>query len=317
MFSGARKGLSGFYYPSLVALILWLVISLLSCYLRQGARADLDLWFSILLLVVTFFVLVGWRSGVSQGHGVSSFGSGKKERELLKALINLDQTESIMLLQQRFISSGFLTASLIHDFKNIIAYIKACAEFGIRQPDTASKDRALKTVSDNVRSGSRAIISLLTSLASGHREERTRFRVKEFLREFVRSVRINYRIEEIQFSLRAREDPYITTRRGELEQVLLNLIRNSAQAFMRRITVEDKKIDISCSTNESALIIELRDNAGGISLDVQARLFEPPSGASPAGFGLYLAHRLVTQNGGSIEFHPLKNGSCFRIQLPK
>ena len=111
-------------------------------------------------------------------------------------------------------------------------------------------------------------------------------------------------------------DRTVAQRRGELEQVLFNLIHNSVQAFKDMDGASERKVEISCHVVEPSMVIELRDNAGGLSEHAQKRLFAPPTEISPSGLGLYLAHTLVMQNGGTLEFQPLVKGSCFRIVYP-
>ena len=157
------------------------------------------------------------------------------------------------------------------------------------------------------------VTALLSSLAQGRRQEPTKIQAGEFLSKFLESARINYRLEGIEFRLNISEDRMIELRRGELEQALSNLIHNAVQAFKSFDGDLSPAIEFSCYAAESSFVIELQDNAGGLAEDVQRRLFMPPTEASPAGLGLYLAHTLIAHNGGTLEFEPLEGGSCFRI----
>lgn len=312
-----RKGFSGRPLLSIFGMVVWLSVICVIYVFPKETRAndmDWDLWISALTLGAVFFMSVGAESMNSRHQRTSS--SQMRERNLLGALARLDQNETVMLLQQRVISTGFLTASLIHEFKNVMTYIDACSEFALGQTDPEQVNRCLKTVRENVSRGSRTVISLLNTLAQGRREELSVIPIREFLAEFVRSIRINYRMEEIRFCLNVAVDRTVALRRGELEQVLFNLIHNSVQAFKNMDGDLYRRIEIACHVTEPSMVIELRDNAGGLSEHAQKKLFAPPTEISPSGLGLYLAHILVIQNGGTLEFQPLVDGSCFRIAYP-
>ncbi len=301
-------------YLLILAVVVWLgVIS--AAYLFPQALWAEDVDWDLCLSLVAIGVMYLYTSRTAGVHrpGRLSVSPYLKGRNLLDALARLDQHETVMLLQQRVMSAGFLTASLTHDFKNIMTYIDACADFGLRQSDQATVARSLLAIRNNVARGSRTVTALLSSLAQGRRPEPTKIQAGEFLSKFLESARVNYRLEGIEFCLNVSEDRMIELRRGELEQALGNLIHNAVRAFQSFDGDLNPEIELSCYTAESSFVIELRDNAGGLAEDVQKRLFIPPTESSPAGLGLYLAHTLIAHNGGTLEFEPLEGGSCFRI----
>jgi len=323
LYDSLRKEFSRRLLLSVLGMVVWLSVICATYLFPKEMRAndmDWDLWISALALGAAFFMSVGAESTISRPQRIIS--SQMRERNLLGALARLDQNETVLLLQQKVISTGFLTASLTHEFKNVMTYIDACTEFALGQTDPEQVNRCLQTVRENVSRGSRTVISLLNTLAQGRREELSGIPIREFLAEFVKSIRINYRMEGIRFSLNVAVDRTVSQRRGELEQVLFNLIHNSVQAFNNmdgdsyRRNDFGRKVEISCHVVEPSMVIELRDNAGGLSEHAQKRLFAPPTVISPSGLGLYLAHTLVMQNGGTLEFQPLVKGSCFRIVYP-
>jgi signal transduction histidine kinase len=313
-FESSRGSTSWFRYFLILAAVAWFIlisVAYLSPQALGAGNVDGDLWFSLVAVGVMYL----YTSGIEGQHQQNQWSVYPylKGKSLLDALARLDQRETVMLLQQRVMSTGYLTASLIHDFKNIMTYIDACADFGLSQANPAEVARSLRAIRDNVDRGSRTITALLSSLAQGRREEPTEIQIGEFLSEFLESARINYRLEGIEFLLKMAGDRRIVLRRGELEQALGNLIHNAVQAFKSVDGEGEPMIELSCHGTGSAFAIELRDNAGGLAEDVQRRLFMPPTESSPAGLGLYLAHTLIALNRGTLEFEPLEGGSCFRI----
>jgi signal transduction histidine kinase len=107
-----------------------------------------------------------------------------------------------------------------------------------------------------------------------------------------------------------------------LRQALLNLIRNAAEAVPESQT--DRRVEISTSVSrdksgKNSVVVEIRDTGEGIpAADVQ-RIFIPffTTKAAGHGVGLALAHRVVTQHGGTLTAANGKDGGAvFSLRLP-
>lgn len=110
---------------------------------------------------------------------------------------------------------------------------------------------------------------------------------------------------------------------NEIEQVILNLLKNSSQA-MAEIHGRDYKpvIDIVSFCEENHAVIEISDNGPGMIREVLNRVFEPfyttKEVGTGTGLGLSVSYFIITNNHGGIftaESEP-GAGSCFIIKLP-
>jgi PAS domain S-box-containing protein len=105
-----------------------------------------------------------------------------------------------------------------------------------------------------------------------------------------------------------------------LEQILLNLLVNAAQA----VDKNDSRIDLNVEIRPSWLdhaILEVKDNGIGMDEKTVQEIFNPffttKSGTGGTGLGLYVSHNLVQSLGGRIEVESESgNGSTFRVILP-
>ena len=290
---------------------------MLDLYLKEigGPLVDTCLWYSLVFSACFAVVIV--KANISTGEAVGSLFS-LLSPGFRNIVTKLDQTEADLYLQQKFITSGHLVAGVAHEVKNILAHVKLCLEYGLSKKETEAKNRALETALDNVVAGSASVTSMLETITRSGREQPLPVRLRESLDVFARSVRAGYRIDGIQFELIVDLNPVVRLRKGEFEQALLNLIRNSADAFRTaqsdQTKVGKKKlIRLAVYASGKSVIADLVDNAGGIPLNIQANIFEPPSDRDAVGLGLYLAHRAILQNGGELEYHPTGDGSCFRL----
>jgi two-component system, NtrC family, nitrogen regulation sensor histidine kinase NtrY len=101
----------------------------------------------------------------------------------------------------------------------------------------------------------------------------------------------------------------------QIEQVLLNLIKN---AFEAEYTITKPLIMVRASSINNQKKIEVIDHGEGISEDQIEKIFVPfyTSKESGSGVGLSLSRQIMQNHGGNLSYH--KNptgGSIFRIEL--
>jgi signal transduction histidine kinase len=102
----------------------------------------------------------------------------------------------------------------------------------------------------------------------------------------------------------------------QIEQVLVNLLVNAAQALPGR-----GDIHLRTRTEGDAAVIQIRDSGCGIAPHEKERLFEPFFTTKPVGkgtgLGLYVAYRIILSHQGSIEVaSDVGMGTEFTIRLP-
>jgi two-component system, NtrC family, nitrogen regulation sensor histidine kinase GlnL len=148
-------------------------------------------------------------------------------------------------------------------------------------------------------------------------------RVKRLARSgFARHIRF---IENYDPSL-----PAVLANRDQLVQVVLNLVKNAAEAI--GIDALDGEIVLSTafrtgvrlqvpgSKERIRLPIELsiRDNGPGIPADIAGELFDPfvTTKAQGSGLGLAWVAKIVGDHGGIVEFDPAPRRTTFRVLLP-
>jgi signal transduction histidine kinase len=116
--------------------------------------------------------------------------------------------------------------------------------------------------------------------------------------------------------------PLLHCERSRIEQVLLNLIRNAAQAMALADTSAPRRITLRARRDGERALLEVEDNGPGMSDDIQRRAFEPffttKALGAGAGLGLSVVYFIVTQqHGGSIDIASTPSkGSRFSIRLP-
>jgi C4-dicarboxylate-specific signal transduction histidine kinase len=102
-----------------------------------------------------------------------------------------------------------------------------------------------------------------------------------------------------------------------IEEVILNLITNAAEAMKKM--EESKKIRISSSAEENRIVVKVSDSGPGVPLPLKDKVFDPfyTTKNSSTGIGLSLTHRIITDHGGSLDVGISQwGGAEFVIEIP-
>ncbi|WP_224982001.1 two-component system sensor histidine kinase NtrB [Geomonas agri] len=108
----------------------------------------------------------------------------------------------------------------------------------------------------------------------------------------------------------------------ELEQVVLNLLKNSAQAMAEHPSGERPRITLRLRGEAGFAVVEVEDNGPGMTEEVRRRVFEPffttKGPGVGTGLGLSVSYMIVTQNhkGEMSVTSTVGRGTCFQIRLP-
>jgi two-component system, NtrC family, sensor kinase len=110
--------------------------------------------------------------------------------------------------------------------------------------------------------------------------------------------------------------PPVECIRSQIDQVLLNLLANAAQAIPGQgaITIETRRED------DAALLV-VSDTGPGIARDVIGRIFDPFFTTKPVGegtgLGLSISYQIIKKHGGDIRADsPPDGGAVFTVRLP-
>ncbi|SHI86021.1 HAMP domain-containing protein [Mesonia phycicola] len=105
--------------------------------------------------------------------------------------------------------------------------------------------------------------------------------------------------------------------RTQLIRVVTNLVKNAIQASEE---VENPKIEVAVKTDDSNVILQVKDNGQGISKENKDRIFEPKftTKSSGMGLGLGIIKTIIEAYEGEINFiSPEGEGTTFIVKFPK
>lgn len=114
--------------------------------------------------------------------------------------------------------------------------------------------------------------------------------------------------------------PRVIMHAGKVEQVLINLLINAAQALERTPRAE-AAISLRARADGTGLLrVEVEDNGPGIPQEIQDSVFEPffttKGKQHGTGLGLAISQRIMEEHGGAIAMESRPGRTIFRLALP-
>ncbi len=278
-------------------------------------------------------------------------GSG----EFRSAIIRIsDITDSKMLERQliqreKMAALGVLISGIAHEINNPNNYISVnipilrdylnvvmpmVDEYAKKHPDLEIMHMSypefredIFELLDNVQHGSRQIKFIVRDLKVFSKPAKDKrieiIDLKPIIEKVVAFCRSKIKRTVKTFNVHIPESlPEVLIDSQSLEQILINLLINAAQAFEKPMD-ENSNVNLVVSMDNSRknrLIIEVIDNGGGMDEKTLEKIFTPffttKSSEDGIGLGLYIVQNLIEKMGGCIEVESkLGSGSNFRIIL--
>jgi two-component system nitrogen regulation sensor histidine kinase GlnL len=218
-----------------------------------------------------------------------------------------------------------MAAMLAHEVKNPLSGIRGAAQ--LLEQGASEPDRELCQLIQDEADRIRNLVERM-DMFSDRPIERGAVNIHEVL-DHVRRIALS----GFAAHLRIIQDydpslPPVWGNRDQLIQILLNLVKNAAEAVDGRegeiqlVTAyaHGVRIAVPGSTDRVHLPLQVlvRDNGPGIAEEVRASLFEPfvTTKRGGQGLGLALVAKLVTDQGGLIECDTRPGRTVFRLSLP-
>jgi PAS domain S-box-containing protein len=224
----------------------------------------------------------------------------------------------------RVTTLGEMTASIAHEVNQPLAAVVANAEACLRWLDreTPNLDRARRSVEWIIDDGNRAseVIRHVRALAKKTDIEKVPLDVNEVVRKVIALVRgelINHQVPlRTEF---APDLPMILGDRVQLQQVIINLVRNGVEA-MQSVTDRPRELVIRSGQDETRhVLVSVTDCGVGIAAENADRLFNAffTTKASGMGMGLSICRSIIEAHGGRLwATANVPHGAAFQFTLP-
>jgi two-component system sensor kinase FixL len=270
--------------------------------------------------------LIAWRYvAVSEpdGDGNLILCSGDDVTDARRAQEEAREARERMMHVSRLATMGEMAAGISHELNQPLAAITTYAQAAKRllaatQPPNEDVADALEQIAAQaLRAGE--IIRRLRNLAGNREPKREPTQINRLIEELGPLTRADARLHDVRVKLDlAAHLPLIDLDPVQIQQVLLNLVRNAVQAL--EDADAEREIVISTQLNaDREVVLRVCDTGGGVPKGMLGSLFFPfaTTKADGTGLGLAISRSIIEAHKGTLEYSAnIPTGACFIIRLP-
>jgi two-component system sensor histidine kinase PilS (NtrC family) len=211
-----------------------------------------------------------------------------------------------------------MAASIAHEVRNPLASMSGSIQMLKKDLDLGSEDLKLM---DIVLKETERLNKLVGGFLAYARPPTPKFEdvdLREIIQDAVSLLRNTALGPEINLSTKLPEESAtLSVDRSQVHQIIMNLVKNSAEAIDRKGNIT---ISLSRSDNspEWDSVLTVSDDGPGIPEEILPRIFEPfiTSKVSGTGLGLAIVYQLVQIHKGTVDLHTEEGlGTTISIHL--
>ncbi len=267
------------------------------------------------------YIAIGayWSEKIAQANAKSEI----ENQEIKTLLRERESLISSLLRANKTAATGALSASIAHELNQPLGASQLNIQFLQKKLSeghlTAEQNQEILTalLADNQRATN--IIQSLRSIFSDGKIGVERIDITDLVESVLKIAKPEIQAKSLQVVLRLESKSLIKANRGEIQQLLLNLINNAIQALSES-TRSPRILQIESRDVPEGVQLLVSDNGSGVPIDTQAHLFELLSNSnkrSGMGLGLWLCHHIVSRHGGRIHYQDAPSGGAeFIVFLP-
>lgn len=278
----------------------------------QGANSALDQFRALLFVGVAILLIL-----------VAALGTVIYMDQIAPLRTRLVENEMILEKQGKLATLGTLAAGIAHEIRNPLTSIKArlyTLEKHFGDPELARRDAVI--LSSEI-SRLESIVQEVLNFARPSEPALKIISANELLVQVYDLLKAGVGNPEVQLQCESSPEVQISADATHIKQVLINLIKNAAEAIEGRGTIALRarvdQVRLHGAMRE-VVVLEVSDTGRGIPAEVERRLFDPffTTKETGTGLGLSIAARIAEKHGGALQYQTrVGHGTTFGIVLPR
>jgi PAS domain S-box-containing protein len=236
------------------------------------------------------------------------------------------ELEHLVLVQEKMASLGQMAAGIAHEIRNPLSglnlYLSALEKLWSEAEELEPENReTARIVLELMKTASLKIEAVIRRVMDFSRPTPPRFGqidVNHAVREALHLSSVTLRRQSIAIEKSFDESlPHCFADHHLVEQVLLNLLTNAAQAVEGK--EGEKRIAVASFRDGEHVVVTVADSGPGVPEEIRNRIFDPffTTKKEGSGIGLSISHKIISDHGGSLTVGTSALGGAeFRIGLP-
>jgi len=242
--------------------------------------------------------------------------SDKVEEEVEK---NREKEKKLMQ-QSRLAQMGEMLSMIAHQWRQPLSAISSTSsalevKAELDKLDKETVRKSAENISKYAQYLSETIDDFRNFFKSNKEELETS--LNSMIKSVMTIIQTSIEDKNISLILELNTQKRFVTYPNELKQVILNLIKNAEDVHLER-EVEDAYIKITTYSDGETEVLEVSDNAGGISENILNKIFNPYFSTklkkNGTGLGLYMSKTIVEDHcGGELSVINSGEGAIFKV----
>ncbi len=230
---------------------------------------------------------------------------------------------AIMNQQSRLASMGEILENIAHQWRqplNTVSWIMndILIKTQLGKSDEVDIEEVAKKVNNSIQFLSETVEDFRRFV--DHSDIPQTFNLQKIIKSTVLLIKETLTRSNIKIELYCADDIKYKGYENDIKHVIMNIINNARDAFEEN-KIKNGLITIRVYHEKDALLIAIRDNAGGIPKKILKNIFDPyfttKHKTKGTGLGLYMSKNMIERMHGSIEVPSIVNGkTTFLITLP-
>ena len=231
-----------------------------------------------------------------------------------------EQKQKVMFWQSRFASLGEMLANIAHQWRQPLTELNLTL-FNLKKAVLREEKEEVEVLYGESKILIKNMSNTIENFSNFFKPERKKqyFMLHESIEEALHILKRVLRYDAIVLE-KSYEQIRVLGITNEFTQVIINLIKNSRDAFVQN-NIEKRSIKISLYKDTKFAYVSIEDNAGGIEVEEKYKIFEPyfttKHASQGTGLGLFMSKMICEQGfNGSIEVFSYDVRTRFKITIP-
>jgi len=242
------------------------------------------------------------------------------EKRVEEEIAKNEEKQKVMFWQSRFASLGAMIANIAHQWRQPLTELSLTL-FSLKKAAQNSEYDEVEKLYSESKDIIKHMSNTIEDFSNFFKPDKQKhyFNLKESIQEALNILErvLNKDMIEVKTSY---EDIEVLGIPNEFTQVIINLVKNSRDAFVEN-GVLIREIEIRMRREDGVAVVEVEDNAGGIKERDKYKIFEPyftsKHTSQGTGLGLFMS-KMICEKGldGSLDVTSKKGRSNFIITIP-
>ena len=316
---------------------MWLLNAAALVLLFVRRRTILDVWLIVTLFVSLpdlglsiFYTIVRYSVGWYTARSYALIASCTVLVVLLwETTMLYARLASAMILQRRdrdnrLMSLDAATAAIAHEISQPLSAISLNSTTALRLLERTPPDlgEVHACLSDTKNDSDRAneIVESVRGLFKPAAQHKTIIEMNSIVRQVLKMVENEVHVYGVSVSTEFQDDlPQIMADRIQLQQVILNLVKNAIDAMAEGRSAAKTLRLVTTQDANSVVSLTVQDTGPGITPENGTQVFDPffTTKSSGMGLGLSISRKIIADHGGDLRLTKTSSNGCtFEITLP-